>query len=313
MTHMHIFLFILGGMVALYVGAELLVLFASKLALSLGLTHLMTGLTIVAFCTSTPELVSSLIALLKNNAPNMALGNVIGSNIANIGLILGALAIIRPIHVPKAVIKVEAPLGLMLVVMLWLMMLSGYMHRFFGVFLLVCLAGYFFWHFYLARKKHEEPDHPLMQLSFIHKVGFFSLVILGALITIVGGFFFIEGAAALAEQAHLSSRWVGLTLVAVGSSLPEFAASFIALMRKNPSLAIGNIFGSNILNILLVLGVMITLSPFTFSKQFLIRDLPALLAFSFLTWFFALKKGRIGRVKGLCLFVGYLAYIVLWA
>lgn len=304
-----IYLFIGFGVIALYVGAELLVLFASKLALSWGLTKLMVGLTIVALCTSMPELVSSLLAVTQGHSPDMAFGNVIGSNIANIGLILGALAMLRPIPIHSNVVRFEAPLGVFLVIAIWLMMLSGFFYRLFGVVLVIGLMAYLSWHIHQANRAQKEQTNSL-NLSLTKKFWTFFLVLLGAAITIVGGYLFIEGALHLADYYQLSSRFIGLTVVAVGSSLPEFAASFVALVRKSPELAIGNLYGSNIINILLVLGVVILVKPFAFSKLFLMRDLPILLGFAFLAWILALKKHQINRLSGLLLFCGYIAYLI---
>lgn len=309
MSTFWIYLYLFGGVLALYLGAELLVHFATKLALSLGMSHLMTGLTIVAASTSMPELVSSLMAQLQGGYSSIALGNVIGSNIANIGLILGGLVLVRPMPVPKSVLQFEAPLGLVLVCLLWLLMLSLNITRLNGVFLVLGFIAYLFWHIRRAKANQANEEHPLRGKSKKVKSLYLALLLLGALITVYGGYLFIEGAIALADRYQISPRIVGLTIVAVGSSLPEFAASFVALLRKNPELALGNIYGSNILNILMVLGIVSIVKPLTFSSTFLYQDLPALLIFAFLGWLLGLKSKRLTRLSGAFLLLAYAGYL----
>lgn len=313
MINVWIWTTLLLGILLLYLGAELLVLFASRLALSLGVTQLVTGLTVIAICTSAPELVSSLMALLKEQNSNMAFGNVIGSNIANLGLILGFLACIKPVKIPKRVLKVEAPLGVFLAAIVWLMMRSNPFKSYYGYFLVVCFVVYLVSQGLQAKKESHKQEHPLMDLSKKKKVLFFLWVCLGAMITVVGGYCFIEGASKLALEKGLSSRWVGLTLVAIGSSLPEFAASFVALIRKHPDLAIGNIYGSNIVNILFVLGIMASIQSFTFTERFLTFDAPALLVFSLAGWLLALRNQQLSRINGLLLVSLYGLYFVFLA
>ncbi len=309
MSTLGIYVYLIGGVLALYLGAEILVFFASRLALSMGMSNLMTGLTIVAASTSMPELVSSLMAQLQGGFSSIALGNIIGSNIANIGLILGILAIAYPMKLHRNVLNFEAPLGVILVCVLWLMMLSGKISRLYGLFLIAGFLAYLFWHVHQARTSPKEERHLFQDKSIGVKLFYLVLLLIGALVTIYGGYLFIRGAIALALRYEISPRIIGLTVVAVGSSLPEFAASFIALIRKNPALAIGNIFGSNILNILMVLGIVACVKPIPFSSIFLIRDMPILLIFAFMAWFFGLKRKRLSRFSGGVLLVAYICYL----
>lgn len=308
MTLSWIFLFLFFGVLFLYIGAEVLVWFASKLALSFGLSSMMTGLTVVAFCTSMPELVSSIMAELGGES-NMALGNVVGSNIANIGLILGVLALFRPMKIGENIRKVEAPLGIFLAFFLWLAMLTGRISRGVGAVFLFGLLFYLAWHIHQAQKKKREEGH--VGDSWGKKLYFVLFVILGALITVGGGYLFIDGAIELARHYEIPGRIIGLTIVAVGSSLPEFAASFIALVRKNPDIAIGNIFGSNILNILLVLGVVSLINPLSFSPSFLTVDMPVLIGISLLVWLLSFFNQRLNRISGVVLTLAYAGYLYL--
>lgn len=308
MTLSFICFFLSAGVLCLYIGAEMLVWFASKLAISFGLSSMMTGLTVVALCTSTPELVSSVMAELGGES-NMALGNVVGSNIANIGLILGLLALFKPMKIGVNIRKFEAPFGIVLACFLWLAMLTGRISRGVGVVFLITQVLYLAWHVHQAKKKNRENGH--VGDSWGKKLYFVIFVILGALITVGGGYLFIDGAIHLAHHFEISGRIIGLTIVAVGSSLPEFAASFIALVRKNPDIAIGNIFGSNIINILLVLGVVSLINPLSFSPSFITLDMPVLIGISLLVWLLTFFNHRLNRFSGVVLTLAYAGYLYL--
>ena len=313
MTNFSIILLLVGGVLLLYAGAELLVHYANKLAISFGMTSLMAGLTIVAFCTSAPELVSSLVAQVSEGNSNMALGNIIGSNVANIGLILGAVALIKPIEIERNIRVFEAPLGILLVAALWVLMLFEKIGRGIGVALIILLALYIGKHVLEARKNKKVIEGSDEHLSGSKKIACLFLLTLGALIVVSGGYVFIKGAVALAEKFNISGRLVGLTIVAVGSSLPEFAASFVALYREKLNLAVGNIFGSNILNILFVLGVVSLVSPISFSSKFLVQDMPFMLGFALLAWLLSFFTQRLNRISGIILLLGYGFYIYIIA
>lgn len=296
------------GVLCLYIGAEILVFFASKLALSFGMTSLMAGLTVVAFCTSMPELVSSLIAKLGGQT-DMSIGNVVGSNIANIGLILGILAIFKPVKVDHNIRGFEAPLGIILACVLWIIMLFGNISRGVGIVFLIAFLLYIVRHIYEAKKMRDNGEH--LDVSTPKKVLYTALVLVGAGVTVGGGYLFIEGAINLANRFNVSGRIIGLTIVAVGSSLPEFAASFIALVRKNPDIAVGNIFGSNIINILMVLGVVSLVSPIGFSPSFLNVDVPYMIGVSILVWLLTFFNHRLNRLSGVVLVLSYATYLYL--
>jgi len=232
MPNFLIIILILGGMLFLYLGAELLVHYATKLAISFGMTPLVAGLTIVAFCTSAPELVSSLVAEITEGNSNMALGNIVGSNVANVGLILGLLALVKPMPIERNIRVFEAPLGIILVALLWLDMLFWKLNRGVGVVLIILLILYIGKHVYEARKKNKVTPDSDEHLSGAKKTGYIFLVILGSIVVVLGGYIFVKGAVGLADKFNISGRVVGLTILAIGSSLPEFAASFVALFEK---------------------------------------------------------------------------------
>ncbi len=301
------------GVLLLYGGAELLVHYANKLAISFGMTPLVTGLTIVAFCTSAPELVSSLVAQISEGNANMALGNIIGSNVANIGLILGAVTLFKPIEIERNIRVFEAPLGIILAGALWVVMLFGKIGRGIGVALMILLILYIGKHVLEARKNGSVEEGSDAHLTRMKKLGCLLLLLLGALVVVCGGYVFVKGAVGFAEKFNISGRVVGLTIVAIGSSLPEFAASFVAVYRNKPNLAIGNVFGSNILNILFVLGVVTLVSPIYFSSKFLVQDMPFMLGFALLAWLLSFFTKRLNRISGAILLLCYAFYIYIIA
>ncbi len=313
MTSFLIIILLAIGVILLYAGAELLVHYANKLAISFGMTPLVAGLTIVAFCTSAPELVSSLVAQISEGDSNMALGNIVGSNVANIGLILGAVSLFKPIEIERNVRVFEAPLGILLTAALWVMMLFGKLGRGIGVALIILLALYIGKHVFESRKNNKVTEGSDDHLTGMKKIGCLLLLILGALIVVSGGYFFVKGAVGFAEKFNISGRVVGLTIVAIGSSLPEFAASFVAVYRNKPNLAIGNVFGSNILNILFVLGIVTLVSPIYFSPKFLLQDMPFMLGFALLAWLLSFFTQRLNRISGAILLLGYACYIYIIA
>lgn len=303
--------YLIGGMICLYIGAELLVVFASRLALSYGMTPLMTGLTVVAMSTSTPELAGSLMAQIQGGYSNIALGNIIGTNIANIGLILGVLALIKPMNVHRTVWTFEAPIALGLACLLWVIMLSCHISRGVGIVFCGLFVLYLLRHVWQVKGKEPPPDYHKPELSNPIRLVYFLLIILGTGVLAFGGYIFVEGAVELARRMNLSERVIGLTIVAVGTSLPEFAASFVALMKKLPDVALGNMFGSNVYNILMVLGIVAVVDPLTFSPKFLTQDMPLLVAFSLLIWLIIAFRKAVGRWAGLFLVLCYIGYLFL--
>ncbi|MFP8844765.1 calcium/sodium antiporter [Shewanella baltica] len=301
---MLITLSIIGGFIILTLGAEALVRGASSIALRLGITPLIIGLTIVAFGTSAPELAVSVKSALAGNS-GIALGNVIGSNIANIGLILAITALIRPIQVQSQVVKRDIPLMILASMLFWGLLLDGELSLIDGVVLLSLLVGYLTFSYISSKNsKNEEeieagPNNPLLSGLFI---------LVGISMLVGGGILFVNGAVDLAKTFGVSEVIIGLTIVAIGTSMPELVTSVIAALKGQSDIAIGNVVGSNLFNILGILGVTAIVHPVS-SLGFQPFDFMVMLALAIVILPFAWTGLRIGRREGSVLLLTYLGYM----
>ena len=301
---MLIFLSIVGGFVILTLGAEALVRGASAIALKLGITPLIIGLTIVAFGTSAPELAVSLKSAIAGNS-GIALGNVIGSNIANIGLILAITALIRPIQVQSQMVKRDIPIMIAASMLFWGLLLDGGLSFWDGALLSSLLIAYLSFSYISSRNSSESaeldtsPQKPMLSVLFI---------IVGISMLVGGGILFVDGAVELAKTFGISEVIIGLTIVAIGTSMPELVTSVVAARKGQSDIAIGNIVGSNLFNILGILGVTALIHPIAAAgiQDF---DLLVMLLLALLVLPFAWTGFRIGRREGAILLVSYLAYI----
>jgi cation:H+ antiporter len=308
------------GLALLYAGGESLVRGATSLARGLGISTLVIGLTVVAFGTSAPELAVNVTAALRGQS-GISFGNIIGSNIANLGLILGLAALVRPLHILPAISKREIPI--MLAATLAVVLLApralaggqGILGRLDG---LILLAGFgLFLVFTLRRAMRERRDGAFTKVAAEeaqrHSQAALPmsllLTLLGLAGVLLGGHWTVEGATAIARALGVGEEIIGLSIVAVGTSLPEMAASLTAARRGHMDLAVGNVVGSNLFNLLLVLGptAMIRPLPVPAGGHY---DFYALLFFSFLLLPIAISGGhRINRVEGAFFLLCYLAYI----
>ncbi|MDT3320265.1 calcium/sodium antiporter [Shewanella sp. SP1S2-4] len=301
---MLITLSIIGGFIILTLGAEALVRGASSIALRLGITPLIIGLTIVAFGTSAPELAVSVKSALAGNS-GIALGNVIGSNIANIGLILAITALIRPIQVQSQVVKRDIPLMILASMLFWGLLLDGELSLIDGVVLLSLLVGYLTFSYISSKNSNNEeeieagPNNPLLSGLFI---------LIGISMLVGGGILFVNGAVDLAKTFGVSEVIIGLTIVAIGTSMPELVTSVIAALKGQSDIAIGNVVGSNLFNILGILGVTAIVHPVS-SLGFQPFDFMVMLALAIVILPFAWTGLRIGRREGSVLLLTYLGYM----
>lgn len=304
-------LYLALGLVLLYFGAEGLVRGSSSLALRLGLSPLVIGLTVVAFGTSSPELVVSLQAALAGQGAISA-GNVVGSNICNIGLILGLSALITPVAISSQIIRVDTPAMIGVAVLGVLFMADGSISRVEGAVLLALLVAYVIFSIRLARRSTSD----VMAAEFDHEVHtsrrgiwFDLLMVAGGLVLLVlGAKSLVEGAVQIARTFDWSEALIGLTIVAVGTSLPELATSLLAALKKESDIAVGNIIGSNIFNILGILGLSSLLRPLDAAGISGI-DLGVMLAFALILFPFAYGQRRICRWEALVLLLGYTTYV----
>lgn len=265
----NILLFILG-FVLLIKGADWLVSGASSLASKLGISALVIGLTIVAFGTSAPELTVNLLASFNGNT-DIAIGNILGSNIANILLILGVSAIIYPLAVQKSTVWREIPFALLAVIVVGFMANDVFfdgasesmLSKIDGLILMSFFTVFLYYIFSIA-KSGVSDDQEIVVFSNTKSV---AMIVGGLVGLVVGGKWIVDGAILFATQLGVSEALIGLTIVAVGTSLPELATSAVAAYKKNVDIAVGNIVGSNIFNIFWILGISATISPLPFSAE----------------------------------------------
>ena len=308
----------LGGLVLLAAGAEGLVRGSSALALRLGVTPLVVGLTVVAFGTGSPELFVSVEAAARGEG-GIALGNVIGSNIANVALILGLSALARPMKVRSELIRREVPLMIGVTLLLCLMLLDGTLGRVEGLILAVGSVAYTAFAYAAARRDRSkavaaEFEDALTEPKRAAWVDV-ALVVAGFALLLVGARLLLSGATVVAEQFGVSQVVIGLTIVAIGTSLPELATSFVASLRGEADVAFGNAIGSNILNILLVLGVAALIRPVE-AQGLRPLDLGVMVASAVLLLPLMWRGWVLNRWEGALLLAGYAAYlysVVAWS
>lgn len=308
-----------GGLIALTWSADRFVAGASGLARGLGVSPLLIGLTIVAFGTSAPEIFVAALAALQGN-PGLAIGNAIGSNIANIGLVLGASALVAPLLVRSAILRREFPVLLLVTLLGLALILDGTLGRIDGLLLLAGLVTLIAWLLVSAKRGQIEPDRLGVDLeeaiptssSLPKSLGLLSV---GLLLLLLSSQALVWGAVEIAAALGVSDLIIGLTIVAIGTSLPELATSVTAAWKGESELAIGNIIGSNLFNLLAVLAIPGLIAPGALENGVLIRDYPVMLALTFLLFGLALGRGKTGgtvqRVQGVLLLGLFAAYLVL--
>ena len=290
------------GVGLLYLGGELLVRFASSLALRFRLSPLVIGLTVVAFGTSAPELAATLTAALSGSFA-IGAGNVVGSNIANLGLILGLCAVLVPISVSKGVLRRELPVMLAASALPLLWFRDGVMSRVEGAITFALLLAYLFW---TLRSPSEEAEVTTRSDKlWLTLLG----IVTGLVLLVLGAQVLVEGATTLARAFGVPERVIGLTLVAVGTSLPELASSLVAVAKRQTDMVLGNLIGSNIFNILGILGLSSLVVPFELPFAALSLDLYIMLAFGLVTFLFLYTRKKLVRWEGLALLTAYAVYV----
>jgi len=339
-------LLLIVGFGLLYYGAEWLVKGSANLARSLGVSPVVIGLTVVAFGTSAPELVVSVLASLADKSM-IAVGNVVGSNICNIGLVLGSAAFLMPLTADRSVLKRDIPLMLAISTYLLILTLDSRISRIEGVTLFGGVILYTIFNYYISARESrlaaqaaaddpgntgtaalESPERAAEPISEadaeIAEIGIIesrprqiALIIVGIAGVIIGADVLIDSAVVLMKALGLSEKFIGLTVVAIGTSLPELATSIVAALRKEMDISIGNVVGSNVFNILGVIGaagiVRPILVPGGFFESGLVYDYLVMMFVSFLPWLLMRRDCRLGRGGGfllLCCYVGYMSYLI---
>ena len=298
------------GFVLLVKGADLFVDGAAGIANKFKIPQLIIGLTIVAMGTSAPEAAVSISAALKGSA-EITIGNIVGSNILNILIILGLTAVITPVAVAKSTIRVDIPFMLAISILLLVQGLDGSVTLLDGIVLLVVFAGYLTYLVINARKNPEQLEEEQIKNQSIWMCLLWTAV--GLVAIILGSNFSVDAASNIARILGLSERFIGLTIVALGTSLPELVTSVMAARKGNADIAIGNIVGSNIFNILFVVGLSSVIVSVPFASAFIV-DMIVAIAAGVLLWIFSLHKKKLIPIHGvvfLLAYAGYFAYLMM--
>lgn len=293
------------GFVMLVKGADWFVDGAAGIADKFGIPQLVIGLTIVAMGTSAPEAAVSITAALKGNA-DITIGNIVGSNILNVLIILGITSVIVAVSVQKSTVQYEIPFMLVIIVLLaFFGYTSGHITFWEGVILWIAFLIYLSYLFIMAKNNKEESEEiqkrPVWMLILF--------VIAGLILVVWGSDVTVDAATKIAKAAGLSQRFIGLTIVALGTSLPELVTSVSAARKGKADIAIGNIVGSNIFNILFVVGTTALITPVVFQAGFMVDCLISLAA-GILLWLCVFRDRKLGRVGGVLMLLAYVAYFV---
>ncbi|MBW6460896.1 MAG: calcium/sodium antiporter [Bacteroidales bacterium] len=306
-------IYVVLSLVGLYFGASLLVKGAASAAERIGVTPLVVGLTVVAFGTSMPELIVSVQSAFRDHG-DIAVGNAIGSNIANIGLILGISALIIPLRTSKQLLRIDAPVMILSVILFYVVFLDERINRWEGIILFLLLIAYTIFRIY--RSMREKRSEILTEfMTGIPRITSHwgidvLLIITGFGLLILSSHFLVRESVDLARMLGMTEAVIGLTIVAFGTSMPELATSVVAAIKKQPDIAIGNVVGSNIFNIFCILGIAATLHPFSAPNIEMI-DIVVMAAFSVLLIPLIWRGLSLNRKEGGLFLAIYIAYIII--
>ena len=292
------------GIALLYGGAKFLVVGASNIAISLGISKLVIGLTVIAISTGSPELLVSLFATLKGS-DTISVGNIIGSNIINILLILGVALLIRPIEHDRCLLKIELPIMIASFILLTLFVFFGQIPRWGGVIFLIGMIATM-WAQITLRKHPGKPKKKTDEKTWIQILW----IVLGVILLIAGSKLFIESAIAIAKTFAIPNSVIAVTLVALGTSLPELATCIYSARNHHPELTMGNLIGSNIFNVLGVLGICSLVSPLYIPSKALQTDSFIMLAVGFILFFLMKLKKRLSWGSGIFFLLLYIGYTI---
>ncbi|MDR9828340.1 calcium/sodium antiporter [Vibrio sp. FNV 38] len=311
--------FLVVGLIFLVWSADKLVFGAAALARNVGISPLVIGMTILAMGSSAPEMMVSATAALEGKT-DTAVGNVIGSNIANIALILGITAMIKPLSIGSTILKRELPLMILVTLVCGALVWDSYLGFHEGVILVVLFVLFILAMLYISKKEQQKGDVLLDEQESEIPEGVSNKkaamwVVIGLIILPISANTLVNSAVTIATYFGMSDLVIGLTIIAVGTSLPELAASLAGVMKGEDDMAVGNIIGSNVFNILAVMGIPGLINPSMLSELVMARDYWIMLAISLLLVIMALGKSRsINRTEGvilLLIFVGYQAYLIM--
>ncbi|MCK5694215.1 MAG: calcium/sodium antiporter [Bacteroidales bacterium] len=306
-----VYLLLLAGLLLLFISGKFLVDSSVAISKRLRIPRMIIGLTVVAFGTSAPELLVSLQAAFSG-FPEIAIGNVVGSNLSNILLVLAITALIFPIPVPAASVKRDWPIMMFVSLLLFVFSLNGILTRLEGTVFVGLLIGYIIFTVVQARRMSSQEAKPDLEGAMKWWVA--GLIFLGSCVGLaLGADLLVDNVAIIAEDLGVSKRVISITMVAVGTSIPELSTSVIAALKKETDISVGNIIGSNVMNILSVLGFTSLVSPISVSNEIAGFDIPWMLGISllFLLLMLPASRSRITRWEGSFMIVIYLLYIYL--
>ena len=305
------FLAILSGIILLSIGGDLLTRYSVELSYKLSIPKIIIGMTIVSFATSAPELIVSLNATIMGYS-DFALGNVLGSNIANLGLVLGIVVVIYPITIKRRFYYTDFPLLILSTAVFYLFIASNSeISRTEGILMLVLIFLILFYLFYYQKPDTSSLDKDLTGRGKVSKS--FFLLIISAVILWLGAETLIKSSISVANKFNVSERIISITMVAIGTSIPELAASVAASLKRHNDLAIGNLIGSNIFNLLVVMGITSVINPITgIDFDIISKDMIWVVAFSvlLLPLVYIHKRNKLNRIKGIILLAMYIAFII---
>lgn len=306
------FLAIISGILLLSIGGDMLTRYSVELSHKLSIPKIIIGMTIVSFATSAPELIVSLNATMMGYS-DFALGNVLGSNIANLGLVLGIVVIIYPITIKRRFYYTDFPLLILSTAVFYLFIASNSeISRTEGIIMLVLILLILFYLFYYQKPDTSSLDNDLSLGRQKVSTSFFLLVISAAILWL-GAETLIKSSISVANKFNVSERIISITMVAIGTSIPELAASVAASLKKHNDLAIGNLIGSNIFNLLVVIGITSIVNPITgIDFDIISKDMIWVVVFSFilLPLVYFHKRNKLNRMKGIILLAMYVAFII---
>ncbi|MEZ5691143.1 MAG: calcium/sodium antiporter [Rickettsiales bacterium] len=312
------YIFVFSGLLLLFIGGEALVRGSVAISEKLGISAILIGVVVVGFGTSAPELLVSVKASLDGKS-DIALGNVVGSNIANILFILGIAAIICPVLCPAKAVRRDALAVLFSGLLLYLLTYSGEISRIYGILMLISLIAYLVYSYrseikekreLAAGKQHTVHEHEAQEFDSKTGIGLSIIMsVVGIAMLMFGADLLVDGASNIARQFGISEAVIGLSLVAVGTSLPELATAISASIKKNSDVIIGNVLGSNLFNVLSILGITSIIKPVPMSGQIASFDIPLNLIIALITFVIIYKMQKISKITGAIFLVGYVMYM----
>jgi cation:H+ antiporter len=301
------FILLVIGFVLLIKGADIFVEGSSKIAMKFNIPQIVIGLTIVAFGTSAPEAAVSLTAAFKGTV-GITVGNILGSNIMNVWLILGLASLFSVLHIQKTTVKYEMPFVIFVSVVLAVLGFMGnQLSRLDGAILWILFIGFFVYLIQLSKTQDNEEEEELTEKDTMPRL--LGMVLIGIAGIVIGSNFTVNGASGIAEAVGISDRIIGLTIVAFGTSLPELVTSVIASRKGKADIAVGNIIGSNLFNILFVLGTVTLIHPVAFASAFYVDSIVCILSVVTLFLLSARKK-ELGKTAGIIMLLCYAVYFI---